>query len=202
MAKKAKTEATSVLNDLAFDGLTTWMEKCIDTASAYMNSYLSETSDSSDVETNFYELKECVDDVADGIKTVGPTLVSASINEIVYDGALIKAIRNDVGAYKLDDVARKNFKICYDRKIVGSLDINLIDALEAKLKVWLPRIVGLLHSEYSDDVAEELYELLHETMNLMYTLDHLYSEAYCLYMQIQPFSRNKDPFVCTITVGE
>lgn len=202
MAKKTKTEVNSVLDDLAFDGLTTWMEKCIDCASAYMSSYLSETSDSSYVEENFYELKESVDDVAVGIKTVGPTLVIASINEIVYDGALIKAIRNDVGAHKLDDAARKNFEICYNRKIVGRLDINLIDALEAKLKVLLPSIVGLLHSEYSDTIAEELYETLHEVMNLMYTLDHLYSEAYCLYMQIQPPSKVLDNFSCTITVGE
>lgn len=202
MTKKTKTKVPAALNDLVFDGLTTWVELCFDTAAAYMNSYLSETHDSSDVEENFLELRQCIDDVADGIMTVGPAFITSSVNDIEYDGAFIKKIHHDTGVHKLDDVARKNYQFCYDPH-TDKMEAAVLDALEAKLKYSLTRVIELVHEEYTDTIAEELYLAITDALNVMFVINRLYSEAFCLYVQF-PDTDCKDAksLTCVVTIGE
>lgn len=200
MTKKTKTKDSTVDN-LVFDGLTTWVELCFDAAATYINSYLDHNADSESVKVDYDELRQHINDVADGIVTVGPVFITSSISDIEYDGASIKKIHHDTGVRRLDDAARKNYKFCYDPH-TGKMDAAVLDALGDKLKYSLTRVIEIIREEYTDTNAEELYLAITETLNIMLSINRLYSEAFCLYIQINPHCRNKDPFVCTITIGE
>ena len=201
MTKKTKTKVPAALNDLVFDGLTTWVELCIDAAETYINSYLDTTNDSEAVKVDYDRLRQCINDVADGIVTVGPVFIISSISDIEYDGASIKKIHHDTGAHRLDGDARKNYKFCYDH--LNKIDDEVLDALGAKLKYSLARVIMLIREEYTDTNAEELYLSITEVLSVMLTINRLYSEAFCLYMQF-PDTDCKDAksLTCTVTIGE
>lgn len=186
-----------------FDGLTTWVEKCIDAATTYINSYLSNEVDSDSLKVDYDHLRECIDDVGDGIKTVGSVLINASIHEIKYnDDATIKKVEHDIGVYKLDDTTRKRYRICYDRRAAGKVDAAMIDAIQTKLAIALAFAVGIVHKDYTDTNGEELYCALVEVMNLMFFLDRLYGESYCLYVQIPYADSNDLTFAYKTSIGE
>ena len=202
MTKKTKTKVPAALNDLVFDGLTTWVELCFDAAATYINSYLDHNADSESVKVDYDHLRECINDVADGIMTVGPVLIISSISDIEYDGASIKKIHHDTGVHKLDDAARKSYKFCYDPH-TGEMDAAVLDALGAKLKYSLARAIEIIREEYTDTNAEELYLAITEVLNIMLTINRLYSEAFCLYMQFPDIDcKDAKSLTCVVTIGE
>lgn len=202
MKTKTKSKVPAALNDLVFDGLTTWVELCFDAAATYINSYLDQNADSESVKVDYDHLRQCIDDVADGIKTVGPVFIVSNITDIEYDGASIKKIHHDTGAHRLDGAARQSYKFCYDPHTV-KMDAEVLDALGAKLKYSLARVIELIREEYTDTNAEELYLAITEVLNVMFVINRLYSEAFCLYIQF-PDAECKDAksLTCTVTIGE
>lgn len=204
MKTKTKSKVPAALNDLVFDGLTAWVESCIDAAVTFINSYRENDSGSESVEVDYDNLRQCINDVADGIMTVGPAFITASIRDIEYDDAdaSIKKIHHDIGVCRLDDVARKNYAFCYDHRI-DKMDADVLDALVAKLKNSLAKVIELIHEEYSDTNADELYLEITDAFNIMLAFNHIYSEAFCVYVQF-PDTDCKDAksLVCTVTIGE
>ncbi len=202
MKTKTKSKVPAALKDLVFDGLTTWVEACIDAAVTFINSYLDHNADSESVKVDYDHLRECIDDVADGIMTVGPVFIISSISDIEYDGASIKKIHHDTGVHKLDDAAMKSYKFCYDPH-TDEMDAAVLDALGDKLKYSLARVIEIIREEYTDTNAEELYLAITEALNIMLAINRLYSEAFCVYVQI-PDTDCKDAksLTCTVTIGE
>lgn len=203
MKTKTKSKVPAALNDLVFDGLTTWVEACIDAAVTFINSYLDNTADSESVKVDYDDLRQCINDVADGIMTVGPTLITAGITDIEYgDDGSIKQVHHDIGVCRLDDAARKNHKFFYDPH-TDKMDAAVLDALEVKLHHALARVIELTREEYSDTNAEELYLAIMDVLNVMLAINRIYSEMFCVYVQI-PDTDCKDAksLHCVVTIGE
>lgn len=202
MKTKTRSKVPAALNKLVFDGLTTWVELCFDAAATFINSYLDNNSDSESVKVDYDHLRKCINDVADGIMTVGPVFIISSISDIEYDGSSIKKIHHDTSAHKLDDAARKSYKFCYDPH-TNKMDAEVLDALGANLKYSLARAIKLIHEEYTDTNAEELYLAITEVLNFMLAINRLYREVFCVYVQI-PDTECKDAksLTCVVTIGE
>lgn len=202
MKTKTKSKVPAALNDLVFDGLTTWVEACIDAAVTFINSYLDNSADSESVKVDYDDLRQRIDDAAEGIMTVGPSLITASITDIEYDGSSIKQVHTDIGVCRLDDAARKNHKLSYDPH-TDKMDAAVLDALEAKLYHALARVIELIREEYSDTNAEELYLAIMDVLNVMLAINRIYSEMFCVYVQfLDNNCKDAKSLGCAVSIGE
>lgn len=203
MKTKTKSKVPAALNDLVFDGLAAWVESCGEAAITFINSYLDNSADSESVKVDYDELRQCINDVADGIMTVGPSLITASITDIEYgDGGSIKQVHHDIGVCRLDDAARKNHKLSYDPH-TDKMDAAVLDALEAKLYHALARVIELIREEYSDTNAEELYLAIMDVLNVMLATNRIYSEMFCVYVQfLDNNCKDAKSLGCAVSIGE
>lgn len=202
MKTKTKSKVPAALNDLVFDGLTTWVELCIDAAVTFINSYIDNDSGSESVKADYDDLRRCINDVADGIMTVGPVFITSSISGIEYDDDSIKNIHHDIGVHRLDDDARKNYQFCYDHR-TNKMDAELLDALAAKLRDSLARVIEFIREEYTDTNADELYLAITDAINVMGAINRIYGDAFCVYMQFPGIKCKSDKsLICVVTIGE